>query len=322
MKRHIFIIFTFAFFLGCKKEDFQYQSQNTSISETTGMYTSEMFTKSQIGLSTYTYSTRPNFMNLQYTSENTKQTEKNQPNLFIKLDVYTPPNATASSKQPLLVMIHGGGYSNGDKNAWMNDAYSYSKAGYICASLNYRLTQNGGNQNPQLRLFAVQCAIEDIQNGIRYLKANANTLFIDTSRIVVFGGSAGGVLSLVNAVDFDAVFGTNDFPGYSSKTNGSISTGASLINSDPAAQSGGITFDVNDSPVLMFHAKEHDSGGNGYTWTDNAVPTQKAISNSGNECTLVAQPNLTHTVELELNGLYWVYIKPFLWSKLRVDELL
>lgn len=286
-----------------------------------GLYDSIVYLQTEIQILEVPYTTRPNFQNLQYTSEKTKQTEISQPNLTAKMDIYLPPNANANKKQPLLVMIHGGGYSAGDKMAWQNEAYTYSRAGYICASLNYRLTQNGGNQNPELRLYAVQCALEDIQNAIRFLKKNSNTYFIDTSRIVVFGGSAGGGLSLINAVEYDALIGTNDHIGFSSKTNGSISTGASLVNSDPASQQGVLSYNVFDSPVLMFHAKENDSNGDGYTWTDNAIPTQQLINNSGNTCTLVAQPNMTHTVNLSLGGDYWQYLKPFLWDKLRINEL-
>jgi len=87
-----------------------------------------------------------------------------------------------------------------------NEAYTYSRAGYICATLNYRLTHKGSSPPPELEIFAIQCALEDIQNAIRFLKKNADTYFIDTTRIVTFGGSAGGGLSLLNAVEFDAAW--------------------------------------------------------------------------------------------------------------------
>ena len=315
MKKKSFILFFIAlFFFSCKKED------TTQPQAPHGLYDSMLYMKTNIQIQEVAYTTRPNFHNLQYTSEVTKQTEISQNNLTPKMDIYLPPNASATKRQPLLVMIHGGGYSSGDKNAWQNEAYTYSRAGYICASLNYRLTQNGGNQDSLLRLYAIQCALEDIQNAIRFLKKNANTYFIDTSRVVVFGGSAGGGLSLLNAIEFDAAIGTNDHPGFSSKTNGSIATGATLINDDPASQLGTLHYDSFDSPVLMFHAKENDSS-TGATWSGSAVPTQQAINNSGNSCTLVAQPNMTHTVVLELAGDYWQYLRPFLWEKLRLDEL-
>ncbi|MGB5031432.1 MAG: alpha/beta hydrolase [Saprospiraceae bacterium] len=308
-------VFLTTLIIGCNKEDDTIQTPSP-----TGLYESEVYLKTDIQILEVPYTTRPNFQNLQYTSEKTKQSEISQPNLTAKMDIYLPPNASSSKKQPLLVMIHGGGYSSGDKQAWQNEAYTYSRAGYICASLNYRLTQNGGNQNSQLRLYAVQCALEDIQNAIRFLKKNANTYFIDTTRIAVFGGSAGGGLSLINAVEYDAAIGTNDYPGISSKTSGSISTGATLINDDPASQQGTLHYDSFDSPVLLFHAKENDSS-TGATWEVNVVPTQQAINNSGNMCTIVAQPNMTHTVVLELGGDYWSYIKPFLWDNLKIEQL-
>jgi dipeptidyl aminopeptidase/acylaminoacyl peptidase len=89
------------------------------------------------------------------------------------------------------------------------------------------------------------------------LKANANTYFIDTSRIVVFGGSAGGVISLLNALEYDN--STNDFP-YSSKTKWLHCYRRPLINDDPISTVGYNSYDADDSPVLMFHAKEYDSG--------------------------------------------------------------
>lgn len=315
-KSYVFFALFSIILTSCKKDETVIQPQNP-----VGIYENMVYLKTDVQLLTdIAYTTRPNFQNLQYTSENSKQQEITQPILTAKMDIYLPPNAGEYKKQPLLVMIHGGGYSSGDKNAWMNEAYTYSRAGYICASLNYRLTQNGGNQTPQLRLYAVQCALEDIQNGIRFLKKNADTYFIDTSRIIVFGGSAGGGLSLTNAIEYDAAFGINDYTGYSSKTKGSIATGATLINDDPASQLGSLHYDSFDSPVLLFHAKENDAS-TGATWTNNVVPTQEAINNSGNTCTIVAQPNMTHTVVLELGGDYWPYIKPFLWEKLRIAEL-
>lgn len=316
MKRLILAtVFLSILIIGCRKEDDIIQIPNPA-----GLYESQVYLKTDIRLLEVPYTTRPNFQNLQYTSEKTKQSEISQPNLTAKMDIYLPPNASSSKKQPLLVMIHGGGFSSGDKMAWQNEAYTYSRAGYVCVSVNYRLTQNGGNQSPQLRLYAVQCALEDIQNAIRFLKKNADTYFIDTTRIAVFGGSAGGGLSLINAVEYDAAFGKNDHPGFSSKTNGSISTGATLINDDPASQQGTLHYDSFDSPVLLFHAKENDSA-TGATWIANVIPTQQAINNSGNMCTTVAQPNMTHTVVLELGGDYWQYIKPFLWDKLKIKQL-
>lgn len=316
MKKNSLFVTLCVLLCACSKDDLP--APNTI--PDTGMYVEMEFDASEITVhENIEYSQRPNYMNLQYTSDKTKATEIEQETLSLKLDVLSPPKLTAL--QPLLVMIHGGGFTAGDKDAWNAEAITYARAGYVCATINYRLTKQGAEPPPELRQMAVEHALEDIQNAIRYLKMNANSIHVDTSRMVVFGGSAGGVLALLNAVEFDIAVGVNDFPAYSSKTKGSISTGASLINDDPGNQPDMVHYDSNDSPVLLFHAKEYDSGDNGFTWTENAVPTQNAINDSGNTCTLVAQPNMTHTVSLDLGGEYWEYLKPFLWEHLRLAEL-
>lgn len=289
-----------------------------------GLYERELFTEDQLKFETIEYSKRANYKHIQYSSAKKQAEDMVKDMLSLDFDIYTPPNATPSKKQPLMVMIHGGGFSGGSKLNWKTSAVSFAKAGYICATINYRLTKSGGSQSPQMRYMAIANALEDTQNAIRFLKKNADRFHIDTSRVVVFGGSAGGGLSLLNAVEYDASSGTNDYPGYSSKTQGSISTGASLFNNDPANkyEKSSIKFDATDSPVLMFHAKEHDSSKNGFTWSGNAVPTQEAINNSGNKCTLVAQPDMTHVVRLYIGCDYWKDLKPFLWENLRIDELL
>ncbi|HQY18202.1 MAG TPA: carboxylesterase family protein, partial [Ferruginibacter sp.] len=113
MKKKSFILFFIAlFFFSCKKED------TTQPQAPHGLYDSMLYMKTNIQIQEVAYTTRPNFHNLQYTSEVTKQTEISQNNLTPKMDIYLPPNASATKRQPLLVMIHGGGYSSGDKNAW------------------------------------------------------------------------------------------------------------------------------------------------------------------------------------------------------------
>ncbi|MGB3115452.1 MAG: hypothetical protein WBB11_04445, partial [Ferruginibacter sp.] len=103
MKKLLFIFSVLTFvFISCKKENIS-QHPNP-----VGLYDSMIYLSSDIQIQKdIAYTTRPNFQHLQYTSENTKQTEITQGSLTAKLDIYTPPNANANKKQPLLVMIHG-----------------------------------------------------------------------------------------------------------------------------------------------------------------------------------------------------------------------
>lgn len=324
MRKIFFICLAGVLFIlnACSKKDPSNNNNNNNPPVITGMFASPQFTDAQIKIETIIYNKRPNFRNLQYTSEKTKDADMLKDELSLDLDLFVGPNAVTGSKLPLLVLIHGGGFVSGDKIAWYAEGLSYAKAGYVCASINYRLTKGGGNATPALRLMTIQHALEDAQNAIRYLKKNAGKINFDTTRIVVMGSSAGGALSLLNAVYYDSGLGTNDYFGFSSKTQGSISTGASLFNEDADLAPNAFTFDATDSPVLMFHAKEMDGADNNHTWTGNAVPTQQAINNSGNKCILIPQPNLSHTVSLGLRGDYWVNLQPFLWDRLRINELL
>jgi acetyl esterase/lipase len=99
-----------------------------------------------------------------------------------ELDIYFPKKR-AEKPQPLLVWIHGGGWSGGSKTQlpYLNQL----PREYIVASLEYRFSQKAR--------FPAQ--IQDCQAAIRWLRANAKQFNIDPSRIGVGGASAGGHLA-------------------------------------------------------------------------------------------------------------------------------
>jgi len=98
------------------------------------------------------------------------------------LDVYFP-ESPADKPLPLLVWIHGGGWSGGSKT---QVPYLYQlPRGYVVASVEYRFSQKAK--------FPAQ--IQDCQAAIRWLRANAKKYGIDPSRIGVGGASAGGHLA-------------------------------------------------------------------------------------------------------------------------------
>ena len=297
-------------------------TQNTTTQNIpdTGMYVSALY--SEVSIKKYlniTYSTRSNEGGTQYTSEITKAAELNTTTLALNLDVAVPPNATASKAQPLLVLIHGGGFTTGGKEDTYIQAISYARAGYVVASINYRLTPNN-QQTAALRLKAIQQASDDAMNAIRFLKSNAATYYIDTTRVATIGFSAGGAISLINAVEFDTLTNTvSDFVGITSKVDAALSTGATLVENGYDSSSF-LHYSATDTPVLLFHANPSDSV-TAATWNGNVVPTQALINNSGNVCEIVAQADMTHTVDLSLGGSYWSSLKPFLWINLRLSSL-
>jgi acetyl esterase/lipase len=102
------------------------------------------------------------------------------------LDLYKP--STGSVPFPLVIWIHGGGWSAGNKSQ-VELSLQLACRGYAVASINYRLSGAA--------IFPAQ--IYDTKAAIRYLRANASTLDIDPNRIGVFGSSAGGHLASLAA---------------------------------------------------------------------------------------------------------------------------
>ena len=103
----------------------------------------------------------------------------------LHLDLYMPENA--KTPPPLLVWIHGGGWTKGSKASINPAIIQLSGQGYAAASLDYRL--EGITSHPK--------QIHDCKGAIRWLRANAEKYGYDVTRIGVGGGSAGGHLSLL-----------------------------------------------------------------------------------------------------------------------------
>lgn len=285
-----------------------------------GLYISEQFADAQLNILTdVAFSTRPNAGAKQYTSDRTKSAELGSGTLTLRLDIAVPPNATVSRPQPLVVWIHGGGFNGGGKEDARMEALSYARAGYVAATVNYRLTPNNMADSTSREL-AITHATEDVMNAIRYLKANAALYHIDATRIATVGVSAGGGVSLINAIEFDTLRNTaSDFAGVSSKVAAAVSTGATLIDAT-TAMGEFLKFDATDSPVMLFHASPTDSV-TGATWSNNVLPTQSRINASGNSCTVAAQADMTHTTDLSRGSAWWPVLKAFLWDKLRLGSL-
>lgn len=283
-----------------------------------GPYVSAQYTDGQLSVLTdVAYSTRANAGGLQYTSDLTKAAELGSATLTLKLDIAVPPNATVAHPQPLIVLIHGGGFTAGGKENMYAEALSYARAGYVAVTVNYRLTPHLISDTVA-RLNAITQATEDVMNAIRYLKANAALYHIDASRIATIGSSAGGGISLINAVEFDTLQNTvSDDAATSSRVAAAISTGATLIDSTATLT---LNYQAGDSPVLLFHASPTDSV-TGATWSGNVLPTRDLINASGNSCTLAAQADQTHVVDLSLGSVWWPVLKPFLWERLRLGAL-
>src|SRR6185295_10591757 len=113
-----------------------------------------------------------------------------------KADLYLPTNLSKDQRCPAVVIIHGGGWSGGDKGAAreQNIGTNLALNGYIGMSINYVLAKSNSTQVtwPQ--------NLYDCKTAVRWLRKNADRLQINPDRIGVIGGSAGGHLSAMLAV--------------------------------------------------------------------------------------------------------------------------
>ncbi|PXV68747.1 acetyl esterase/lipase [Dysgonomonas alginatilytica] len=100
-----------------------------------------------------------------------------------KMDLYLPPNL--GKPTPVIINIHGGGWNHGSKDQ-QTGFTSFFKKGMAVANIGYRLVD----------VAPAPAAIEDVRSVLIYLIKNAKILNIDTDKIVIMGGSAGGHLAL------------------------------------------------------------------------------------------------------------------------------
>ena len=111
-------------------------------------------------------------------------TFKNAGGCELKLDVY---GSDPQVRKPVMVTIHGGalimGSRKGRPSKWMNP-----EGEYAVISIDYRLA-------PETKLPGI---IADVQDAFRWIhKHGARLLNLDTERLIVTGGSAGGYLTLM-----------------------------------------------------------------------------------------------------------------------------
>lgn len=93
---------------------------------------------------------------------------------------------------PLIILIHGGGWMGGTKDVYGNLAAQYAAAGFSVMAINYRLSY--GTPETQWNV-----QLQDAQEAVRWIRASAQQvpgLHINPNRIGAVGDSAGAHLAL------------------------------------------------------------------------------------------------------------------------------
>lgn len=122
---------------------------------------------------------------------------------------------SSNGSRPGLVYIHGGGWAAGNRNQLNDVIKDAARRGYTAVTIGYRFAP----QDP----FPAQ--VEDCKCAVRWMRAHADELKLDSKRIGAIGFSAGAHLSMMLGVmdKDDGLEGDGGWPDQSSKVQAVVS---------------------------------------------------------------------------------------------------
>ncbi len=100
----------------------------------------------------------------------------------LKMDVYRPRGA---GPFPAVLVIHGGGWARGSRDEMAHICKKLAAQGFVAVNVEYRLA-------PAVHFPA---PVQDLQQALRWIHANATEQQIDVRRIGLWGYSAGAQLA-------------------------------------------------------------------------------------------------------------------------------
>lgn len=109
--------------------------------------------------------------------------------------------AESNIPTPVVLLIHGGGWKNGDKTGYgMNPIQKYLQEGISVAAINYRFIDQAMEQGVEP---PVKAPLMDAARALQKIRAHAREWNIDPNRIGATGSSAGACTSLWLALHDD-----------------------------------------------------------------------------------------------------------------------
>lgn len=177
------------------------------------------------------------------------------------LDFYQPAGDT-ETQRPLMIWIHGGGYTDGTRTdqhitRWCEE---FARRGYVTASIDYRL---GVTQNQFGKIQAIYRSVQDAKAAIRFFRQNALAYGIDVDKIVIAGSSVGAFTAIhtaywdtdelpasIDTLELGNLEGNSGNPGYPSNPNAVINFWGAIKDS---------TWIDPDEPMIVSCAGDQDS---------------------------------------------------------------
>ena len=201
------------------------------------------------------------------------------------LDLYEPDVDLSGHSLPMMIIIHGGGFTGGSRTQGqlVTFAEAFASQGYLAVSIDYRV----GPQDPVLsaemqalqseeshvsRKAAMLAAAEDTVRAAQWMIENAATFHVDMDKIGLLGASAGASTALNVEYALDG-YGF-DLPAFQVVVNlwGSLSLGydAPLVIS-PA------TISSTEAPIIVIHGENDMTVDYDHSVRLNAIATANGL---------------------------------------------
>jgi acetyl esterase/lipase len=221
-------------------------------------------------------------------------TNRSGASVTLKLDVYEPAKDDVTSR-PAIVWVHGGAFSSGNKTSpeIVDEAKTFAKKGFVNVSIDYRLEPEGCSAAAPSGacVDAIKEAMEDAQAAVRWLRSEASTYGVDTTRIAIGGSSAGAITAL------DV--------GYESSEDATSAVRA-VLSLSGANILGHIS--AGDAPALLLHGTADHTVP--YAWGTGTVDNARA---AGDLAALTSWPGSGHVPYAEFRDQILREEAQFLW---------
>ncbi len=153
-------------------------------------------------------------------------------------------------------------------------------------------------------------ATRDVQQSVRFLKANAATYGIDPTHVAMEGFPAPVALALATGVAARAPY-VGPLSHHPASVAAAVSTGAFLT---PALST--ITLTTGEAPEVLFRYAFDNAT---HVTASYAFQTCDALRAAGDACYEAEQAETGHTSSLVAGGPLWTSeLGPFIWDQLRL----
>lgn len=179
-------------------------------------------------------------------------------NYELMLDRYYTPTTESAQLKPAIIFLFGGGFYTGRRDASHYLAFFeyYASRGYNVFSIDYRLGFRDADMKSKKSIsqfikvvnHTIDMAVEDLYDATNFIIGKAGEWGIDTSLIVPYGSSAGGITVLHAEYYLANGVALSERLPSGFRYGGVVSSAGAIFSSK-----GRVKWSSKPSPILLFH---------------------------------------------------------------------